>query len=95
MTHLALAYLTTGQFDRALELVRAAARPRSDFIEAPLVLASVLSHLGNEAEARTVADGIAIAGLDAVARRPFWRRYRYPETRERVLDGLRKADLPE
>jgi adenylate cyclase len=95
MTHLALACLTTGQLDRALGLARAAARPRSDFVEAPLVLASVLSHLGKVAEARTVADGIAIADLGAVARRPFWRRYRYPETRERVLDGLRKAGLSE
>jgi adenylate cyclase len=95
MTHLALAYLTTGQLERALELARAAAQPRSDFIEAPLVLASVLSHLGKEAEARTVVDGITTAGLGAVARRPFWRRYRYPETRERVFDGLRKAGLPE
>lgn len=95
MTHLALAYLTTGQLNRALELARAAARPRSDFVEARLVLASVLAHLGRTTEARTVADGITIGDLDAVARRPFWRRYRYPQTREKVLDGLRKAGLPE
>jgi adenylate cyclase len=95
MTHLALACLITGQLDRALELARAAARLRSDFVEAPLVLASVLSHLGKEAEARTVAEGIANTDLGAVARRPFWRRYRYPETRERVLDGLRNAGLSE
>lgn len=93
MTHLALACLTTGQLDRASELGRVAVRPRTDFVEAPLVLASALAHSGQEAEARTVAAGIAIAGLDAVARRPFWRRYRDPETLEFVLKGLRKVGM--
>ena len=94
-TLLALAYLTTGQVDRALEWARAAAHPRSDFIEAPLALASILAHLGKEKEARAALDRIAVASLGAVERRPFWRRYRYPKTKELVLDGLRKAGLSE
>jgi adenylate cyclase len=94
-THLAAAYLTTGRPDQALELARAAARPRSNFIEAPLILASILAHLGNEKEARAVLDRIATAGLSAVERLSSWKRYRYPETMELVLDGLRKAGMPE
>ena len=94
-THLALADLSAGQPERALERLRAAARPQSDFIEAPLVLASVLAHVGKEKEARAVLDRVAVADLGAVERRPFWRRYRYPITKELVLEGLRKAGLPE
>ena len=92
---LALAYLTTGQADRALEWARAAAHPQSDFVEAPLTQASILAHLGKEKEARAALDRIAVANLGAVERRPYWRRYKYPKTKELVLDGLRKAGLPE
>ncbi len=99
ITVLALAYLTTGQLDRALERARVAARvaaqSQSDFIEAPLALASVLAHLGKEKEARATLDRIDVANLGSVERRAFWRRYKYPETKELVLEGLRKAGLPE
>jgi adenylate cyclase len=97
-TVLALAYLTTGQLNPALAKAQAAARvvahSQSDFIEAPLALASVLAHLGEEKKARVVLDQIAVADLRSVERRTFWRRYKYPETKELVLDGLRKAGLP-
>ena len=33
--------------------------------------------------------------LGSVAQRPYWRRYKFPETKELVLDGLRKAGLSE
>lgn len=95
MTHLALAYLSTGRPERALEWARRAALRRSDFIEAPLTLASVLAHLGREEEARAALDRIAVTGLAAVERRPHWRRYRHPRTRDLVLDGLRKAGIPD
>jgi adenylate cyclase len=95
MTHLALAYLSTGQPERALEWVRLAALRRSDFIEAPLTLVSILAHLGKEEEAKAALDRIAVADLGSVERRPHWRRYRHPTTKELVLDGLRKAGLPE
>ncbi len=94
-THLALAYLTTGRPDKGLELARVAARPRSDFIEALFVLAAILAHMGKMKEARAVLDRIAAAGLGAVEGLSSWKRYRYPEPLELVLDGLRKAGMPE
>jgi adenylate cyclase len=94
MTHLALAYLSAGHPERALEWARLAALRRSDFIEAPLTLGSILSHLGKEEEARQTLAQIAITDLGSVERRPYWRRYRLPRTKELVLDGLRKAGLP-
>ena len=98
-TILALAYLTTGQIDRALArarvAARAAAQSRSDFIEAPLALASILARLGEEKEARAALDRISVSNLGSVARRTFWKIYKYPEAKELVLDGLRQADLPE
>ena len=94
-THLTLAYLSTGQPERALEWARVAAHRRLDLIEARLVLASVLAHLGQDVEARAALDGITVADIGSVERRPFWRRFRNPATKELVLDGLRKAGMPE
>lgn len=95
MTHLALAYLSTGQPERALKWARLAALRRSDFIEAPLILVSILAHLGNDQAAKAALGRITIADLASVERRPHWRRYRHPTTKELVLDGLRKAGLQE
>jgi len=93
MTHLALAYLSTGQPERALEWARLAAHRHSDFIEAPLVFVSILAHLGSEEAANAALNQIDIADLGSVERRPHWRRYRHPTTKKLVLDGLRKAGL--
>ena len=60
-----------------------------------IALASALAHSGDEKEARSVLDRIAVTDIGSVARRLFWRRFKHPETKERVLDGLRKAGLPE
>ena len=94
-THLALAYLVIGQLERALEQARAAVHRRSGFIEADILLASILAHLGDTAEAQAVLNRIPIANLGAIERRIFWRLYRDREAKELVLDGLRKAGMPE
>jgi len=95
MTHLALVYLVMEQFSRALDLAEAAARSRSDFVEAPLTLASVRGHLGKGVEAQNVLCRTAVSTVTAVGKRPFWRRYRDSLTKDLVFEGLRKASLPE
>lgn len=93
MTHLALAYLNRGQLERAAEWARLAALRRSDFVEAPLTLVSILAHLGKVEEARRALNQVAVANLAWVEKRPHWRRYKQPVTKELFLSGLRKAGL--
>ena len=91
MTHLALAYLNSGQLELALNWARLAAKRETDFIEAPVALASILAHSGKEEEARTILTQYGIRNISSIKGRPFWRRYLYPATTKLVFDGLRKA----
>ena len=91
MTHLALAYLNSGQLELALNWARLAAKRETDFIEAPVALASILAHSGKEEEARTILTQYGIQNISSIEARPFWRRYLFPETAKLVFDGLRKA----
>ena len=91
MTHLALAYLNSGQLELALKWARLAAQRETDFIEAPAALASILAHSGKEEEARTILTQFGIRNISSIEARPFWSRYLYPTTTKLVFDGLRKA----
>ncbi len=91
MTHLALAYLNSGQLELALKWARLAAQRETDFIEAPAALASILAHSGKEEDARNILTEFGIQNISSIEARPFWRRYLFPETAKLVFDGLRKA----
>ncbi len=93
MTHLVLAYLNTGQLELALNWARLAVQRETDFIEAPVALASILAHSGKEEEARTVLTQFGIQDISSIETRPFWYRYLYPTTAKLVFDGLRKAGM--
>jgi adenylate cyclase len=93
MTHLALAYLNTDQLELALDWARLAAQRKTDFIEAPVALASILAHSGKEEEARTILTQFGIRNISSIETRPFWCRYLYPTTTKLVFDGLRKAGI--
>lgn len=94
MVHLAVAYLTMGRLERALEAARSAVQGQTDFIEAPIVLASILEHLEKRGEAETVLTQFGIRNIGSVENRPFWRRYLYARPKNIIVDGLRKAGLP-
>ena len=91
MTHLALAYLNSGQLELALKWARLAAQRKTDFIEAPAALASILAHSGKEEEARNILTEFGIQNISSIEARPFWCRYLFPATKKLVFDGLRKA----
>jgi Flp pilus assembly protein TadD len=95
MTHLAIAYLKTGQLKCALNWARSAVQQATDFIEAPAVLSSILAHSGREVEAQAMLAQFSIRNIRSIEGRPFWRRYLYPTTEKLVIGGLRKAGLPE
>jgi len=92
MTHLALAYLTLGELENALDWIRLASQSNSDFVEAPVALASILAHLGKYEEAESVLNQNNIRSVSSISERPFWRRYLYPATKNLVVKGLRKLN---
>jgi hypothetical protein len=93
MTHLALAFLTLGELENALDWARLAAQSKSDFVEAPAALASILAHLGKHEEAESVLIQHNIINISFISERPFWRRYLYPATKNLVVEGLRKLNF--
>ena len=92
----AWAHLDAERFDQAAESARLAIAWNAAFPDAHAVLASALGHAGRLEEARTALDECTgrLPGLtlrDPRLTRPF----RRGADRERFLDGLRKAGLPE
>jgi len=90
------AHLSAARFDRAAESARLAIAWNASFADAHAILASALGHAGRLDEARSaLGDTLRhLPGLtlrDPRLRRPFRRE----ADRERFLDGLRKAGLPE
>ncbi len=90
-TNLALAHLGAGQFEKAAEYAHDAIRHRPDFLETRVVLASALGHLERAEEARTAIEGFRDVAGDFVERHVVYAR----ELKDCILDGLRKAGLPE
>ncbi len=92
LTFMGLACVCMDDYERAVELARQALAQRPDYIEARAVATSGLGFLGRNDEAGELfndADGADFG--DFVARRPNWDS----STKDKMLDGLRKAGLPE
>ncbi len=90
------AHLSAERFDRAAEGARLAIAWNASFADAHAILASALGHSGRLDEARTALQECLrhLPGLtlgDPRLIRPF----RRDADRQRFLDGLRKAGLPE
>ena len=90
------AHLSAERFDRAAEGARLAIAWNASFADAHAILASALGHAGRLDEARTALQECLrhLPGLtlgDPRLIRPF----RRDADRQRFLDGLRKAGLPE
>jgi TolB-like protein len=90
------AYLLTGQYDEAIEALKQRLRRNPESGEAHVLLAAAYGKLGRENEAQA-------ALAEFLKPRPYYTLRHYAqgefykniEDLERVLDGLRKAGLPE
>ncbi|MEC4688772.1 MAG: tetratricopeptide repeat protein [Nitrospirota bacterium] len=90
------AYLLTGQYDEAIEALKQRLRRNPESGEAHVLLAAAYGKLGRENEAQA-------ALAEFLKPRPYYTLrhyaqgefYKNTEDLERVLDGLRKAGLPE
>jgi len=90
------AALTAERYDKAIEFTEHAREANPEFPDIYAVLASVYGNLGNTAAARAALDQLlhrmpALTLSDERLARPFAR----PADRERFLEGLQKAGLPE
>ena len=90
-THLADGYLNTDRYDDAIEAARMAIRQSADFIEARLVSASALGHLGRSAEAMAELDECRRIDPEFADPSADWRRYRSQKNVDQLFEGLRKA----
>ncbi len=88
LTHLAIAHLCCGHFEKAVECARDAVRRNPDFVEARATLASALGFLGRPQEARTAIEGSSDIERDLGQKMSFASQ----ATLDRILDGLRRAD---
>jgi adenylate cyclase len=91
LTHLAIAHLCAGHYEKAVDFAKQALRQQPDFLESRITLASALGYLGREAEARLALEDRENLARRFVKEEPRWAQ----ETKQRVLDGLSKAGLPE
>ncbi len=86
-THLALATLCAGRYETAEAQANDAIRRRPDFLEARVVLASVLGYMGRTEQAQKAVEALGDGAGDFVEAHPLLAR----QTKDLVMTGLRKA----
>ena len=94
MSLLARAHLNARRYEDAVEWARKAIHHR-EHARAHAILAISLAHLGQLAEARVALDECERVGPGFAKRWALLRQYRNPADNEHILEGLRKARLPE
>jgi adenylate cyclase len=95
MTLVARAYLNNRDYQLAEEWAHRAINRGPNHARAHLVLASSLGHLGKLREASKALDDCHRVNPDFVSRWMQWREFRNDVDNDHILDGLRKAGLPE
>ena len=95
LTFMARAHLTARRYEEAAEWARKAVEWRDDAPLPHLILASSLGHLGQSNEAQTALDKCESIRPGYVAKPDNWHPYKNADDQEHLLDGLRKAGLPE
>lgn len=97
-THLARAHLDAHQYEDAADQARLTVQRVRVYLDEHLILASALGHLGRADEARAVLndlEGFNDLPLSEIVLCPWWQLYPDSGPNEHLLDGLRKAGLPE
>ncbi len=95
MALLARTHLSARRYEEAVEWARKAIYGQSDYLDAHLVLAASLGHLGRRTEARAALDECQRIQPGFVEKRAGLEVYQNRVNNEHILDGLRKAGLPE
>lgn len=91
----AWAHLSAERFQESADCARRAVDWNPAFPDAHGILAAAAAHLGQMADARVSLDAFTKRIPGSLAAQLAARPFRRPADRERYLDGLRKAGLPE
>ncbi len=91
LTQLALAKLGAERYEDAAEHAREAIRLKPDFLEAQIALASSLGHLNHSVDGVKAIEEIRDMAIHSIETHIFFAQ----DLKDRVIDGLRKAGLPE
>ena len=83
------------RYETAVELARKALQKRPDYNEARLIMASSLGYLGREDEVPAAIQLVALGPPDISKARHLWKRHKDPAALGFIVEGLRKAGLPE
>ncbi len=92
---LARANINARNYERALECIRESLRRKADHPHAYFILAICFGHLGQTEEAREAARKCEELHPEFLKKRADWNIYVDPASNRHLLDGLRKAGLPE
>jgi adenylate cyclase len=92
---LASAYLNMDDFENAENFARQALQQKPDHFEAQLILVSSLGYLDRPEEAQEIIAKWGDIKLGELANRAMVQVFDRQEERDRYIDGLRKAGVPE
>jgi len=98
LMQIAMAFYFCREYAPAAEAARQAISSHPDWYASYRVLAASLGQMGSTPEAKEVLEkaiAIAPAAFDAYVRRPVHAPWERPEDHTHMLEGLRKAGLPE
>ena len=95
LTLLARAYLNARRYEEAVRRAREALHHHPGYPNASYILAASLGHLDRLTEARAALVECERVRPGFVAKRKRWKPYQDPADNEHILDGIRKAGLPE
>jgi adenylate cyclase len=96
--HLARAHLDAGQYEEAADQARKVVERGRVYFDEYLILASALGHLGRNEEAKAVLNSLEEyknTRISEIVVCPWWQLYPVPGPNEHLLEGLRKAGVPE
>ena len=91
LTQLALSNLGAERYEDAAEQAREAIRLKPDFLEARIALASSLGHLNHSIDGVKAIEEIRDVAIHSVETHIVYAQ----DLKDRLIDGLRKAGLPE
>ena len=95
LTLLARAYLNARRYEEAVRQAQKALHHHPRYPNANYILAASLGHLDRQTEARAALDECEHVHSGFVGKRTRWKPYQNPADNEHILDGIRKAGLPE
>ena len=95
MTFLARAHLAAGRYEDAIDWGRKALAQHAPYPPASYIIGIALAHLDRRSEAHEALLQCERDQPGFVEKRRQWKPYRDPSKNEHILEGLRKAGLPE